>query len=175
MMDDKTAINLSARYFVLVVIGIFQAEIFYTIFTPLTVYPSFWILSLFYKNAFLLEGNVLFYAGVYARIISACVGGAAYYLLLILNLTTPMDVMKRVKSIVFLVIMFLFLNILRISAFAGLATLGNNYFDVAHEIMWYFGSTIMIVLIWFLCVSLFKIGGIPVYTDIKEIYGEIQK
>ncbi|MFH1802156.1 MAG: pacearchaeosortase [archaeon] len=171
-MDNKEAVNLAVRYFALIVIGLFHKQIFNFIFTPLTYWPVVGILSVFYDNVTSLPGNVISYANVYARIISACVAGAAYYLLLILNLTTPMKAIKRLWSIVFLMALFLVLNILRIVIFAGIATGGGNFFDVAHMVMWYFGSTIMVVLIWFLTVGLFKIKEIPVYTDMKSLYGD---
>jgi exosortase/archaeosortase family protein len=169
-MNNKEAVNLAVRYFALIVIGLFHKQIFNFIFTPLTFWPSVWILSAFYDHVVTLHGNIISYANVYARIISACIAGAAYYLLLILNLTTPMDALKRAWSIVFLVVSFLVLNILRIVVFAAIATAGGNYFEAAHMVMWYFGSTVMVVLIWFLAVWLFKIKDIPVYTDMQQLY-----
>ena len=172
-MDNDGAVNLAVRYFLLITIGLFHKQIFSFIFMPLTYWPVVWILSIFYDNVFTLEGHVISYATVYARIIPACVAGAAYYLLLILNLTTPMRAIKRLWSVVFLMALFLVLNILRIVIFAGIATGGGNYFDVAHMVMWYFGSTIMVVLIWFLAVWMFKISDVPVYTDMKNLYDDV--
>jgi exosortase/archaeosortase family protein len=171
-MDNKEAINLALRYFVLIVLGfaLVYGRLFEIIFTPLTYWPVIGILNLFYENVASLPGQVISYANVYARIIPACVAGAAYYLLLILNLTTPMKAIKRLWSILFLMVVFLIFNIFRIVIFAGIAAGGGNYFDVAHMMMWYFGSTIMVVIIWFLNVGLFKIRSIPVYTDMKSLY-----
>ena len=171
-MDNKEALDVVARYFILIVLGfaLVYGGTFEFIFTPLTYWPVLGILNLFYDNVVSLPGHVISYANVYARIISACVAGAAYYLLLILNLTTPMKAMKRMWSILFLIVVFLVFNIFRIAVFAGIAAGGGNYFDIAHMMMWYFGSTIMVVIIWFLAVGLFKIKNIPVYTDVKSLY-----
>ncbi|MBU0466492.1 MAG: pacearchaeosortase [Nanoarchaeota archaeon] len=173
-MKDREAYVLFGRYFILLLLGLFNLKLFYLVFNSLTVQPVFWVLSLIHDNATLLEGNVIFFGGVYAQIISACIAGAAYYLLLILNLSTPMSIKKRIKSIGFILFTFLILNIARILIFAVIATSsGQEYFDLAHRLTWYFGSTFMVVAIWFFNVWLFKIKDIPVYTDIKNLYGEI--
>ncbi|MBU0907409.1 MAG: pacearchaeosortase [Nanoarchaeota archaeon] len=171
-MNNDEAIGLAVRYFLLVVFGfaLVYGRFFDVMFSPLTYWPAVGALNLFYDNVTTLPGNIVSYADVYARIIPACVAGAAYYLLLILNLTTPMKIARRVWSILFLMVVFLVLNIVRIIVFAGIATGGGNFFDAAHMMMWYFGSTVMVVLIWFLAVALFKIKGIPVYSDMKELY-----
>jgi len=171
-MNNKEAINIAARYLVLVALGfaLVYGSLFENIFTPLTFWPVLGILNLFYDNVFHLPGYVISYADVYARIIPACVAGAAYYLLLILNFTTPMKVTKRLWSLIFLLASFLVFNVLRIVAFAVIAAGGGNYFDTAHMMMWYFGSTIMVVIIWFLAVWLFRIREIPVYSDMKSLY-----
>ena len=106
-MKKKEIYDLILRYFVLLVLGVFSSTLFYFIFTPLTVYPVFWFVSIFDSGAKLLEGNVFFFEGIYFEIIPACVAGAAYYLLFILNLTTPMNYKKRLKSLLFLVFVFL--------------------------------------------------------------------
>ena len=168
--------NLIIRYLILVLLGLFSLlGLFYFIFTSLTVYPVFWIISIFDNGAKLLIGNLLFFKGVYAEISAACVAGAAYYLLLILNLTTPMNINKRIKSIVFLLLIFLLLNIARILFFAGLLVSGSQYFDATHTLVWYFGSTILVVLVWFINVLYFKIKAIPIYTDIKNIFSDVSK
>ena len=97
------------------------------------------------------------------------------YLLLILNLTTPMRLNKRLKSILFLFSTFLILNIIMILIFSFILESGYNSFDLAHEFTWYFTSTTLVVLIWFSNVKLFKIKKIPVYSDFKSIYEKIRR
>ncbi|MCH7568207.1 MAG: pacearchaeosortase [Nanoarchaeota archaeon] len=172
-MNKKGVFFLSLRYLILIILGVPNLYIFYLIFTPLTTYPVFWILNFLY-DAVLFPGNVIFFKGYYASIIPACVAGAAYYLLLILNLTTPMKIKIRVKSLVFLFVTFLLLNILRIIIFALLLFKGYQYFDLTHAATWYFGSTILVILIWFSNVLIFRIKTIPIYTDIRNIMKDLK-
>jgi len=176
-MNKEEITHILFRYAILVVLAIPNLFIFYYIFTPLTVEPTFFILSLIDPSSYVVPNaeNTIFFKGYFASIIPACVAGAAYYLLLILNLTTPMPIKKRVHSILFLFGAFLFLNLLRITTFAIVLTKGYQYFDLAHTTTWYFGSTVIIILIWFVNVQIFKIKSIPIYTDIKKIYKEANK
>lgn len=173
-MNKKEVLGLIFRYVILVVLAVPNLYLFYAIFTPLTIYPIFWVLNMLY-GAELLQGNIIFFKGVYAEIIPACVAGAAYYLLVALNLTTPMSLEKRAKSLVFIMAGFLVLNIIRILIFAVLLFVGYQYFDIAHTTVWYFGSTILVILLWFGNVWLFKIRKIPVYNDLMGIFSDIRK
>ena len=101
-MNSLEAFNIALRYFILFIVGISNLilgvyGVFYLIFTPLTVYPSYWILHSLY-GASLMSGTVIFLKGYYATIIPACVAGSAYYLILILNLSTPMPLAKTSSS-----------------------------------------------------------------------------
>jgi exosortase/archaeosortase family protein len=169
-MDTKGAIYLFIRYLILIIFGAFNLWIIYTVFTPLTIYPVFGILKFIDSGTSLLISNVIVFRGVDAQIIPACVAGAAYYLLLILNLTTPLRITKRLGNLAFILITFLALNILRILIFIALAASGSPYFDSAHQLVWNFGSTLMVVALWFLGVYIFKIQSIPIYSDIRELF-----
>ena len=172
-MNKKEVISLLFRYSLLIIIAIPNLYIFYKIFTPLTVYPVYFVLKSAY-NAILLEGNTIFFKGYYAALVPACIAGAAYYLLIILNLTTPMKLKKRIKSLIFLILAFLIINILRIILFASLFSIGYKYFDLTHKLTWYIGSTILVVFIWFVNVMLFKIKEIPIYTEFKFLLSDIK-
>ncbi len=191
-MDNSYIRSVIFRYVILIVIGLGNLFIFYTILTPLTVYPAFAILDNIY-GAELLRGNIthscdlltsinspefitrlacmnttIFFKGYFASIVPACIAGSAYYLLLILNLATPMGRKKRVYSLIFLLLLFLGLNITRITLFASIfASKGFDLFNLAHAATWYFGSTVLVIIIWFLNAMLFKINNLPIYTDIK--------
>jgi len=171
-MNTKETIGLIARYISLAILPLGGLYLFYAIFTPLTVYPVYFFLHKLY-GAQLLAGNIIFFKGYYAEIVQACVAGAAYYLLIILSLTIPLDIKKRIKSISFILISFLIINILRITIFGMLFSYGYKYFDIAHELTWYFGSTIIVVLVWFSNVWLFKIKSIPIYTDMANLFADI--
>lgn len=162
--------SFAIRYGILLLLGIFF-EISYLIFTPLTVKPSFYFLSQIYDAR--VVDNVIFIKDYYAKIVPACVAGAAYYLLLILNLATPMNLKKRLGNLVYIIGLFLILNIIRITVFVSLWTSGFEYFDLTHELTWYFGSTVLVVLIWFSSIFLFKIKDFPAYSDIKYLVKSI--
>ena len=189
--------SILIRYISLLVLGFGNLFIFYLIFTPLTIYPVLDLISQFY-NTTLLRGNptqacdiaanffsflkniacmntTIFFKGYFASIIPACIAGSAYYLLLILNLSTPMNKKQRLKSLFLLMSSFLFLNIIRIFSFALLyANKGFELFNIAHVAFWYFGSTILVIIIWFANVFLFNIKSIPIYSDFKFIINQIR-
>lgn len=173
-MNNKEVFNLLTRYIILLLLPLNGLFIFYFIFTPLTVKPFFYFLHLFYPETTLLENNTILFKGYYAQIISSCVAGAAYYLLAILNLTTPMPIKKRIASLFFLFFSFMFLNILRIFSFTLLIEKGYNYFEAAHLFAWYFGSTLLVVFVWFVNVLIFQIKAIPIYTDFKNLIDDIK-
>ncbi len=172
-MKREQAVYLFIRYSILVALG-FGLEFVYRIFTPLTIYPVYWILNSLY-GAVLVDNDAIVIKGVFIELIPACIAGSAYYLLLILNLSTPMDIGKRLKNIVYLIFSFLLLNILRILAMIWIFFALYNYFNVTHRIVWYIGSTIMVVVIWFIGVYIFNIKEIPIYSDIKNIIKDIKK
>ena len=167
-------LTLFFRYILLLLIGLPGAYLFYLIFTPLTIYPVLVAFRLIYPQV-LLEGIIFTINNHAISIVPACIAGAAYYFLLIINLATPMDIKTRVKSIIFMFLLFLLLNIIRIIVFSALFIGGFELFDIAHKLTWYFGSTILVVAIWFLAVYIFKIKSIPVYTDFKTLFSLTRK
>lgn len=190
-MEKKEAGFLIMRYVILILLA-FSMFVFYALFAPVTVNSSYFILEKVFPEIQLhipahgpiwlaYEGGSLkyitatfFLKGYYAEIISACIGTSAYFLLLLLNLTTPMLPKKRAKSIIFIMLAFLVLNVIRISLFSFLFYQGYKYFDLTHELTWYLGGTLLVLIIWFSNVFLFKINDIPIYTDIKNLFGDIE-
>ena len=196
-MDNSYWNSIFIRYSILLILGLGNLFIFYLIFTPLTVYPVLDLISKFYDSS-LLSGNpspacdlatnlfpfikniacmdtTIFFKGYFASIVPACIAGSAYYLLLILNLSTPMDRKQRLKGLFLLISSFLFLNIIRIFSFALLyANKGFELFNIAHVATWYFGSTILVIFLWFVNIFLFNIKSIPIYSDFKFIINEIR-
>lgn len=172
-LNDKESFYIFFRYLVLLLLAIGNLYLFYLIFSPITVYLSLFFLRLIYTNVSLLPGNIFLLQGRYIQLIGACIAGAAYYFLLILNLTTPLKPKVRVKSIIFLFLSFLIVNVARIIVFSVLDV--NNYskFNQVHLFTWYFGSTVFIVLLWFINVYLFKIKAIPVYSDFKRVLSSV--
>ncbi len=167
--------SIAIRYSLLVLSAIPSFWLFYLIFTPLTIYPSYFILNLFfdiskYENSFFFLGST---ASI--DIINACVAGSAYYLLLILNLSIPdIKLIKRIKMIIFSFILFLIANILRIVLLSAVYLLKPNLFDITHKLSWYFGSIVLVVLIWFFIIKKFKVKGVPFYSDLKFALKQIK-
>ncbi len=166
---SRQFIDIFIRYLILIIIALPNFWIFYLIFTPLTLYPVYFLLSLFFDTS--LMQNIILINNLPIELIPACIAGAAYYLLLILNLSVPkIKIKKRIKMILFSFISLLILNILRIFLLSLVFLSGNSFFNIAHKLFWYLGSTLFVVGVWFLEVKIFKIKEIPVYSDFKFLY-----
>ncbi len=154
------------RYLILALFGIFLS-IFYKIFLPLTIWPVYFLLKLIYDVS--ITGNILEVDRITIEIVNACVAGSAYYLLLILNLTTDIKPRTRFYSILFSFSSLLLLNILRIFLLSILYVEEFAFFDITHKLFWYALSVLFVVVIWFLTAKIFRIRNIPVYSDIKKL------
>ena len=166
--------NIIIRYLILILIALPNLYLFYLIFTPLTVYPVYFLLNLFWEVS--LQSNILFISDFSIEIIGACIAGSAYYLLLILNLSIPkIDIKKRLRMIFFAFSSLLVLNILRIFLLVSLLLINPHLFDITHKLFWYFISIIFVIGIWFAEVGIFKLKQIPIYSDIKFLMKQINK
>lgn len=159
--------NILARYLISVLLAINNLAVFYFIFTPLTLYPVYFILSLFFSVE--LAGKTLLISDYSIELINACIAGSAYYLLAILNLATPMKLKQRIYSIFFSMALFLAVNISRIFIFSYLFISGFSLFNIFHLVFWYVLSILIVVAIWLLTIKLFHITNIPIYTDFLSI------
>jgi exosortase/archaeosortase family protein len=172
---SKEISSLLTRYILLLVIGLPNLYLFYSILTPLTVYPAYFLFNLFFDVY--RSGSVILINHCFSiEIIDACVAGSAYYLLLILNLALPnIKLKKRLKMISLSFGILLLLNILRIFFVGTIFTMGfSNLADITHRIFWYLLSTFFVIAIWIFEVKLFKIKEIPFYSDIKFLYKNIK-
>ncbi|MDP2925600.1 MAG: pacearchaeosortase [Nanoarchaeota archaeon] len=172
--EDRKILRIPLRYLILLAI-MFSLPLIYKIITPLTIYPVFYILKLFYSNVSSLNDLIIINLKTYVKIIPACVAGSAYLLLLILNLTLPMGIMKRIYFILLSFLMLLIINIIRIVLFIILYHNDFTYFDLTHKFFWYFLSTLFVVMIWFVSVKIFKVKDIPFYSDAKVLIRSIKK
>jgi exosortase/archaeosortase family protein len=172
---NKNLFGIILRYSILILTALFDLWIFYTIFTPLTIYPVYFITKFFFSIS--LVRDTIFINGIIPiELIKACVAGSAYYLLFILNMAVPnIEIKKRIKMIIFSFITLLILNILRIVSLILIYMQQNPYFNVTHEIFWYVFGTLFVIGIWFTEVKIFKIKEIPVYSDIKLLINNIRK
>jgi exosortase/archaeosortase family protein len=168
--DEKYLFDLFVRYAILIIIAVFGFNLFYVIFRPLTVYPITWILDIFLETN-LISSTILIIEDIAIEFVPACIAGAAYYLLLMLNLSTPkIELTKRIKFLLISFATFLIINIIRIIILATIALYGSSFFDITHAIFWYSLSTIFVIAIWFYGVRYFKIKEIPFYSDLKFLY-----
>jgi len=159
------AVLIFLRY--LILLGImFTLPVFYLILRPLTIHFSAFLLNLFY-DVLVTQDFLIINLTLPIQIVSACVAGSAYLLLLILNLSVPMKPKKRAYSIAFSFVLLFFVNVLRILVFSILHINNFRFFDLAHKFTWYFLSTLFVVTIWFFSVKIFKIKKIPFYSDFK--------
>jgi exosortase/archaeosortase family protein len=108
--------------------------------------------------------------GTAIGLIDACIAGSAFYLLLILNLSTPkIKIKQRIFILLFDYFIFLVLNILRIFLLSILLINSSQIFYIVHLVFWYVISVILVLLIWIITVKLFKIKEAPFFSDIKEL------
>jgi exosortase/archaeosortase family protein len=167
-MDKKGILLLVLRY-AIIIAAIFALPFFYGILRPITTYLSYILISLFYESQ--ISGNFIYVHGISIEIIDACVAGIAYFLLLVLNLSTRLiGPWKRVLLFLFTSLVFLIVNALRVFLMGILLVKQSAWFDLTHIIFWYTLSIVFVFLIWILAIRVFRIREIPVYSDIKEIF-----
>ena len=110
--DSTFLIDIVVRYCLVFFAGLFNLYFFYLIFTPITYELLFFITKLF-SNVILFSDGIMV-NGVFFAIVSACIGGSAYYLLFILGMSTrEIKLFKRIKLILFLFIILFVFNIFR--------------------------------------------------------------
>jgi exosortase/archaeosortase family protein len=163
------------RYAILILISFSNLWIFYFILTPLTIYPVYFILDLFFNVS--ISQNIIYFLNhdFSVKIIEACVAGSAYYLLTMLNLSIPgIKLNKRIKMIALSFFALLVANILRIVLLLPIYIHSPSWFDILHKISWYFLSVIFVVGIWFFQVKKFRIKEIPFYSDLKFLLKQIK-
>ncbi|MDP3992443.1 MAG: pacearchaeosortase [Nanoarchaeota archaeon] len=172
---NRKFFGILLRYSILILTALPNLFLFYLIFTPLTAYPVYWLLSIFHDASLLNNDVILINQAISIELIEACIAGSAYYLLLILNLSTPgIKLNRRIKIIALSFLIFLVVNVFRIFILSLIAVSGSSFilglFDITHWIFWYALSTIFVVAIWFAEVRIFRIKEIPFYSDIKFLY-----
>lgn len=171
-MIKNKLFSLFIRYFIILFAGLFNLFLFYEIFTPITINLVNFVLNLFSSTE--LISNIIIFNGLSIELVSACIAGAAYYLMFILIMSVPnIKISKRIALILFSFSIFLILNVARIIFFSFITNFA--YFDLVHMSFWYLFSTIFIVGIWLIDIKIFKIKSIPVYSDLKFMFKLIKK
>lgn len=166
--------SLTLRYLLILVFGLGNLFIFYKVFYPLTFFPVGFMLGLIGDTNAFFNLNLIMFNTVAVNVVNACVAGAAYYLLFILIMSTAnIAFLKRVKIVFLSVLLFLVFNVIRIVLMTLIS--GTLYFEPIHMFFWYFISIILVVLIWFFMVKIFKIREVPVYSDLKFLFKQIKR
>lgn len=156
------------RYLLLLLLPLNNLYLFYLILTPLTLYPIYFILDIFFHVSLFNSTISIFELGLNVDLINSCIAGSAYYFLLILNLSIPnIKIRSRIYMILYSFSLLLLANITRILILVILFR--NSFFDLTHQLFWYVFSTIFVIFIWFSEVKLFKIKDLPIITDIKYL------
>jgi exosortase/archaeosortase family protein len=151
----------------MVLAGIFL-NVFYVIFRPLTVYPVYFLLNIFYKAS--VSGNIISANGVQIEIVNACIAGSAFFLLLILNFSTPkIRWKKRLLILIYDFAVLLIINIIRIFVLSILLANQSVFFYAVHLILWHAVSILLVFLIWILTLRIFKIKKIPFVSDLSSL------
>ena len=170
--STKQIPNLLARYIIIFLVGLGNLYIFYKILTPLTINTLAIIIRLFTTATII--SNTITLPSITIELIPACIAASAYYLLFILNLSTPAIQFKNRAKILLISFLSLFvLNIVRILIL--LAVNKTTYFQPLHEFFWYAISTIFVIAIWIFTIKHYKIKQIPVYDDVLYLYKLIKK
>lgn len=162
--DNIKSLYILFRYLILLLIIIFGYNLIYILLKPITIKLTLLILRIFY-NVYTNNDLIIINFSTYIYIAGACISASAYLLLVILNLTIPLNIEIRIKSILYSFILFFIINITRIVTFSILYHEDFKYTDLTHSFFWYGLSTFFVLLIWFLSTKKFKIKNIPIYTD----------
>jgi small-conductance mechanosensitive channel len=161
-------VSIIIRYIASLAAAAKSLWIFYFVFTPLTVYPVYFILNALY-GASLVQSTIII-NGTFITLIDACIAGSSYFLLTILNFFTPViSFKKRMLMLGFEFLSFLAVNILRIIILSALLLNGFPYFTTAHLIAWHLVSAVFVILIWIVAIKIFSVKEIPFYSDFAYI------
>ena len=167
-IERRKLVLLISRYTITLLLGLF-ISLFYKIFTPLTLRTLY--LSLSMISDVHLFGYSLVVDGFVIDIIPACVSGSAYYLLFVLNMLTPMSVIKRFLLLLSSFFMFFVFTILRILFLIYLLIrhTPSSLYGIIHKLLWFFVSTLLVLFIWLLSTRLLNIKEIPLLSDVHHI------
>lgn len=160
------------RYSLSIILGIFF-KIFYLIFSPLTIWLTYFSIKLFVPSATLSQYKIYTPFST-LTFIDACIAASAYLLLSILILTTK-GIRFRQRLFYFVIgsILILSFNIVRINILVYFLYVSKtNLYETFHMIFWKFLSTIFVFLTWVFLITKFNIIHIPIFSDFKALKKE---
>lgn len=171
-MDKGKAIGLSIRYVLMLLFTLFYGHMSSILF-PMTLHSSYLIINLFYDAS--IQGSSIFFNSHQIELIGPCMAVLAYLLLIVLNLSVPMKPIARLKSLSFSLIAFFIFNLLRIAFLSIIFGLDLSFFSSMHLFFWYFMNILAVVIIWMIGIRTFKIKGIPLISDIRNLAKKTRK
>ncbi len=174
MKQNRVLFKILSRYSLVLLLGLENLYLFYNLLSFPTIYVSNKILSFLGESSFV--DNYIIFNDAPLQIANACVSGAAYYFLFFLSMSIPLIFPKRIKVIFYSWGLFYVSNVIRIVFMALI--LQESYFNLVHLSLWHIFSTILVIVIWFSAVKIFKVKEIPIYTDystIKKTYKALTK
>lgn len=164
--DTKKISNLFLRYLSIIILGLGNLYIIYKILTPLTLHATNFSLKIFTPT--LLIENIIQFNQSLIEIAPPCVAGSAFYLLLVLLLSTAnIKPEVRLKAVLTAIATLFVLNITRILILASI--ISTPSFETIHWIFWHIVSTIFVVATYIATIKLYKIKSAPFITDIKYL------
>jgi len=166
--------SLFFRIFLALLLGIFK-NIFYVIFTPLTLHWSYLFFKLSVPEAVLVGGKLATMMDTFI-FVPACTAASAYLLLaLLILLTKGIPAMKRIEMFIYGSAAILAFNLIRIEVLLLFFFRMDYAYPVVHLFFWKFLSTIFVFAVWIALVRLFNVKSIPVYSDLKYIIGKMKR
>jgi len=156
------------RYLLALLVA-FSNNIFYFIFSPLTLYFSFFILNIFYDIT-IVNSSIVF-SDITFNFIPACTAATAYLLITeLILLTQGIKIKKAIKMWLIGISSIYLMNIARIIILIQIyLRFGENYFNTVHMLFWHILSTLFVALVWIFLIEKYKVKRIPIYSDIKYL------
>lgn len=150
--------------------GILPFSLFYFVFAPLTIYASFFVISLLHGPA-VLQGHFISVGDQVIELIPACIAASAYLLfVLLILLTHGISMKKGIWMFVVGSLLILAGNVIRIEVLTSLLLSKQvNYFATLHLLLWKVLSSVYVVMIWIILCKIFSVKGIPVYSDLHYL------
>ena len=167
--------NLILRIFIAPII---RPEWLYYLLTWVTIIVPYIVLPVFgYSVKLIYSTPSLLVNGVEFEFIQACIATSAYYLLILLILTTKdIGFKKSIKMLLLGSFLILLMNVLRIILLMLIVlNLGENWFEIVHITFWYFVSSVYVFLVWIFLIKKFNVHNIPIYSEAKYLINQMKK
>ena len=166
--------DLFFRLFLAIGLALFR-DVFYLIFSPLTLHWSYLFFKLFMPEAVLIGTKISTIMNTFS-FVPACTAASAYLLLtLLILLTKDLTWMKRIEMFIMGSLAILAFNLFRIELLLWFFFKFEGAYPVMHLLFWKFLSTIFVFILWIALIKYFKVKSIPIYSDLKFILSKIKR